>query len=89
MIPNFSRYVVKGLTYAPYKRINPYSIIMTQSSFLITPSESISSISALVRSIETLSILLPLLTYDPYIIYVKNKIYYRNFLVRNKRSRTD
>jgi hypothetical protein len=85
---NFSRYNSKRTSYASYKRINPYSIIITQSSPLIILLESILFISALVRSIETLSTLLPLSAYDPNIVYVKNKIYRRNLLVRNKRPRT-
>jgi hypothetical protein len=53
----------------------------------ITPSESISSVSTLTRSIET-STLLPPPARDPDVVYLKDKTYRRNFLVRNKRPRT-
>ena len=55
---------------------------------LITPSESVSSVGMLVRNIESPSTLLPPPARDPHIIYVKDKTYRRNFLVRNKRPRT-
>ena len=54
----------------------------------ITPSESVSSIGALARSIETLSILLPPPAHNPNVVHVEGKTYRRNFLVRIKRPRT-